>query len=323
MATNNRRNLIKTIALGSAAVLLSPVALASDKVVRLLIGYTPGGPADALARLIANKLKDSLNQTVIVENKGGMGGRLVLLEGKRVAPDGRTLIMTAGGVFTVQPWLYKNLGFDPFKDFTPIARVSSFDMAIVAGSKSPYGSNLESLLTWLKANPSRAYYGSPGAGTVPHFVGQLMANEVGLSLQHVPYKGSNPAMLDLISGQIPMVVDSPPIEMHRMGRVRILALTGNSRSKFLPDVPTMKELGYDVVADQFFALYGPNGMAPETVAHLSQLVAEALKDPEIQEKINVLGMSPAYLGPEETMALQKAEYKRWELPIKSSGYVPD
>jgi tripartite-type tricarboxylate transporter receptor subunit TctC len=234
-----------------------------------------------------------------------------------------SVVITAGGVLTVQPWLYKSLGYDPFKDFTPIARVTSFDFGLMTNVNNPNTKDLKSLIAYMKANPKEANYGSPGPGTVPHFAGQMIAQAAGIEMQHVAYKGSAPAMTDLLGGQIPLLLDNPPVEQYKAGKLRIIAVTGETRQRQLPDVPTLKELGMNVVADQFFALYGPAGMAPELVKRLSDAVAESLKAPEVQERLYAIGMAPAYLGPAEIAAAQLSQYRRWEQPIKSSGYVPD
>ena len=158
----------------------------------------------------------------------------------------------------ILPWLYRNVGYDPIEDFTPIARVTTFDFAVTAGPAAPPG-DLKAVLAWLKANPGKANYATSGAGTVPHFAGQLLAQETGVPLTHVAYKGGALAAQDLLGGQVPMMIDtaSETIEHHKAGKLRILAITGESRSAVLPDVPTLKELGINVVADAFFGLYGP------------------------------------------------------------------
>jgi tripartite-type tricarboxylate transporter receptor subunit TctC len=304
-----------------AAAALAPAVLAQDRTLRIMVGFPPGGSADVIARLLAQKMSASLNQTVIVDNKPGAAGRLVLGELKRAAPDGQTLVLSPSGAMVIAPWLYSNLGYDPVKDFTPISRIVTFDFAVTAGPGAPQG-DLKSVLAWMKTNPAKANYATSGAGTVPHFAGLLLAQAAGVPLTHVAYRGGAPAAQDLIGGQIPLMVDtaSETIEHHKAGKVRILAVTGEQRSKSLPDVPTLKEQGINMAADAFFGLYGPAGVPTEVVNRIDRAVAEALKDPVIQEKIVGFGLVPNHAPSAELAATQVAHLKRWETPIKASGF---
>ena len=305
----------------AAGALATPPALAQERNTRILVGFPPGGSADVVARLLADRMRVSLAQNVIVDNKPGAAGRLALSELRRSAPDGSTLIFSPSGAMVIHPWLYANLGYDTAKDFTPISLVSTFDFAVTAGPGAPAG-DLKTVLAWMKANPSKANYATSGAGTVPHFAGLLLSQAAGVPMTHVAYRGGAPAAQDLIGGQVPLMVDTAveTIEHHRAGKVRILAVTGAQRSKALPDVPTLKESGIDVTADAFFGLYGPPGMPPELVQRIDRAVADALRAPEIQERIYNLGLVPAHAGPAELAAIQAAHLKRWEAPIKASGF---
>lgn len=305
----------------AAAALASPAVLAQERTVKIVVGFPPGGSVDVIARLLAEKMRTSLGQNVIVDNRPGAGGRVALNEVKRAAPDGQTLVLSPSGALVIQPWLYSNLGYDPIKDFTTIARVTTFDFAITAGPAAPAG-DLKAVLAWMKANPGKASYATSGAGTVPHFAGQLLGQAAGVPLTHVAYKGGAPAAQDLIGGQIPLMVDtaSETLEHHKAGKVRILAVTGEQRSRALPDVPTLKEIGINTSADAFFGLYGPAGMAPDLVARIDRAVADALRAPEVQEKIYNFGLVPSHASAAELAATQAAHLKRWEQPIKSSGF---
>ncbi|RQO50472.1 ABC transporter substrate-binding protein [Variovorax sp. KBW07] len=292
-----------------------------DRVVRILVGFPPGGSVDVVARVLADKMRVSLGQNVVIDNKPGAAGRLALAELKRSPPDGNTLVFSPSGAMVIHPWLYSNLGYDPAKDFTPIALGSTFDFAVTAGPGAPAG-DLKTVLAWMKANPAKANYATSGAGTVPHFAGQLLGQAAGVPMTHVAYRGGAPAAQDLIGGQVPLMVDtaSETIEHHRAGKVRILAVTGEQRSRALPDVPTLKEVGINVTADAFFGLYGPPGMSPELVARIDKAVADALRMPDVQDKIYSLGLVPAHAGPAELAAIQASHLKRWEMPIKNSGF---
>ena len=316
-----RRQFAAQAAAVIAATALAPSAFAQERTTRILIGFPPGGSADVVARLLADKMRVSLGQNVIIDNKPGAAGRLALAELKRSPPDGSVLIFSPSGAMVIHPWLYSNLGYDPAKDFTPIALGSTFDFAVTAGPGAPPG-DLKTVLAWMKPNPAKANYATSGAGTVPHFAGQLLAQASGVPMTHVAYRGGAPAAQDLIGGQVPLMVDtaSETIEHHRAGKVRILAVTGEQRSRALPDVPTLKEAGIGVTADAFFGLYGPPGMSPEVVARIDKAVADALRMPDVQDRIYALGLVPAHAGPAELAAIQAAHLKRWEMPIKNSGF---
>ena len=308
----------------AAALFAAPAALAQDRTMKIVVGFPPGGSVDVIARLLAEKLRMSLGQNVIVDNKPGAGGRVALGELKRAAPDGQTVVLSPSGALVLQPWFITNLGYDPVKDFTAIARVTTFDFAITAGPGAPAG-DLKAVMAWLKANPGKANYATSGAGTIPHFAGQLLAQATGVPLTHVAYRGGAPAAIDLVGGQIPLMVDtaSETIEHHKAGRARILAVTGEQRSKALPDVPTLKESGFNMAADAFFGLYGPAGMPADVVARIDKAVGDALRAPEIQEKIYGFGLVPSHAGSAELTATQAAHLRRWEAPVKASGFKAD
>ncbi len=321
----DRRHLAKLATVALACALALPGALAQDKPpLKILVGFPPGGSVDIVARLLADKLRVSLGQTVIVDNKPGAGGRVAMGELKRATPDGQTLALTPSGVLAVQPWLVANMGFDVNRDFTPVARASTFDFAITAGPAAPAG-DIRAVLAWMKANPDKANFATSGAGTLPHFAGVLLGQTTGVAITHVGYKGGAPAASDLIGGQIPLMVDtaSETIEHHRAGKVRILAVSGETRSKALPDVPTLKESGINVVADGFFGLYGPVGLPGDVISRLNRAVGDALRSPDVVEKMQSVGLTANYGSAQELGALQAEHYRRWEGPIKAAGFKPE
>jgi len=311
----------RTFAALAAATLAAPAALAQERTLKILVGFPPGGSVDVIARLLADKLRVSLGQNVIVDNKPGAGGRVALGEIKKAAPDGQTLVLSPSGALVIQPWLYSNLGYDPIKDFTPISRVTVFDFAVTAGPGAPAG-DLKSVLAWMKANPGKANYATSGAGTVPHFAGQMLGQAAGVAMTHVAYRGGAPAAQDLIGGQVPLMVDtaSETIEHHKTGKVRILAVTGEQRNRALPEVPTLKEQGIAMAADAFFGLYGPPGMAAADVARIDRAVAEALNAPDVQERIYGFGLVPSHAPAAQLASTQAEHLRKWEAPIKASGF---
>ncbi len=320
-----RRSIVMACAaaLGLAGA-FTPAGAQDKPPMRILVGFPPGGSADIVARLLADKLRVSLGQPVIVDNKPGAAGRVALGELKRAAPDGQTLVLAPSGAFVILPWLFKNVGYDPVKDFTPVARVSTFDFAITAGPGAT-GGDLKAILAWMKANPGKANYATSGAGTVPHFTGVMLAQGAGLPMTHVAYKGGAQATNDLLGGQVPLMIDTATetIEHHKAGKLKIVAVTGEVRSKALPDVPTLKELGIHVASDAYFGVYGPPGMAAELTARLSRAVADALRLPDVQERIFALGLAPNYGTGPELAATQAAHFQRWEAPIKASGFTAE
>lgn len=199
--------------------------------------------------------------------------------------------------------------------------MTTFDFAVTAGPGAAQG-DLKAVLAWMKANLSKANYATSGAGTVPHFAGMMLGQTAGVPMTHVAYRGGAPAAQDLSGGQVPLMVDtaSETLEHHKAGRVRILAVTGEQRSRALPDVPTLKELGINMVADAFFGLYGPAGMPADAVAHIDRAVAEALKAPDVQERIYGFGLVPSHAPAAELAVTQAAHLKKREAPIKASGF---
>ena len=311
----------RTFAALAAATLAAPAAFAQERTIKILVGFPPGGSVDVIARLLADKLRVSLGQNVIVDNKPGAGGRVALGEIKKAAPDGQTLVLSPSGALVIQPWLYSNLGYDPIKDFTPISRVTVFDFAVTAGPGAPAG-DLKSVLAWMKANPTKANYATSGAGTVPHFAGQMLGQAAGVAMTHVAYRGGAPAAQDLIGGQVPLMVDtaSETLEHHKTGKVRILAVTGEQRNRALPDVPTLKELGIAMSADAFFGLYGPPGMAAADVARIDRAVADALDATDVQDRIYGFGLVPSHAPAVQLASTQAEHLRKWEAPIKASGF---
>ncbi|MBN9408259.1 MAG: ABC transporter substrate-binding protein [Burkholderiales bacterium] len=313
----------RLVALAATAAVGAP-ALAQDAgPTRILVGFAPGGSVDVVARLLADKLKDVLGTQVIVENKPGATGRVALAEAQRSRPDGRTLVMAAGGAMVIFPWLYPtNLGYDPVKDFTPISRVTTLGFTIAVGPAAPV-TDMKGLIAWLRANPNKAMYATSGAGSVPHFAGLLLGQTLGLTLNHVAYKGNALAEQDLVGGHIPMLIDSPTgttIDLHKSGKLRIVAVTGKARLPALPDVPTLQEAGVDLAIDNFFGLYGPAGIPADTLARLDRAVAQVLSQKDVRDKILAAGLLPDHGSSQELAAMQAMQLKRWEAPIKSSGF---
>lgn len=322
---NSRKIACFALAIASLTSIYPLNVAAQDKpTIKILVGFPPGGSVDIVARLVAEKLRASLNQNFIVENKPGAGGRIALAEIKRANPDGQTLILAPYSGLVIFPHIYKNLGYDAAKDFTPISRVATFEFALTAGSAAPQG-DLKAVVAWMKANPVKANYATSGVGTAMHFTGLLFAQTAGIQLNHVAYKGGAPAVQDLMGGVIPLMIDTPSetLEQHKAGKLQILATTGEKRAKVLPDVPTLKEAGFNVAAEGYFGLYGPARLPANEVTRLNKALAEALGKPDIQDRLIGLGLTANHAGPEELASMQAADLKRWGAPVKASGFTAD
>ena len=313
-------------AVATSAALSTPTFAQSDKPpVRILVGFPPGGSADVIARLLAERMRDGLGgQNVVVDNKPGAAGRIAIEALKSAPPDGQTLIVMPSGPVVLFPHVFKKLNYDPVRDLTPISQLAGFQFAIVSGPKSNV-KNVAEMLAKAKSDPSTASYGSSGNGTVPHFLGVMMSEAAGVPLQHIPYQGGAPALNALMGGHIGYNVDvvSEALEQHRAGKVRVIAVSGAQRSPLLPDVATLREQGVAMDASAWFAIYGPGGMQRDAVARVHQAVAGAMKDAALLQKMQALGLEPIGSTPEQLAAVQRSDFQKWAGPVKASGYQAD
>jgi tripartite-type tricarboxylate transporter receptor subunit TctC len=312
-------------AAGLLAVFSLPSWAQGDKpTLRLVVGLAAGGAHDVTARALAEKLRDVLGQPVVVENRPGAGQRLALNEVKRSAPDGRTLLIASNSPFVIFPHTFNRLDYDPVKDFTPISRLTVSESALAVGPKVP-ARTFQEFVAWVKANPKQANFGTPGAGTVPHFAGVLIGKSIGVDLSHVPYKGGAPALIDFTGGHLPIIINalSDMVDGHRAGKFKIIATGGVKRSALVPDVPTLKEVGVDVVAQGGVWVYGPPGMRAETVHTLNAALAKAVNMPDFRERFAKSGMLIAPSTPEELAKIQAEELRQWAEPVRASGFKED
>lgn len=309
------------IALVSLAVI--PAAQAQEKQpLRIVVGFPPGGSADILARMIANALRD--DYSAIVENKAGAAGRIALTYVKGAKPDGQTVIVLPSGPMVLFPHVYKKLDYDAVKDFTPISQIARFQFGVVSGPATK-AKNIADMVSKTKSDPTSASYGTPGAGTLPHFMGVLLEQSTGISLNHVPFQGGAPANNALLGGHIGYKFDvvSETAEMHHSGKARIIAVTGPQRDPQVPDVPTLKESGVNMEATAWFAMYGPAGMKGEALNKLESAMMKMLRDPAMKEKLIKLGYEPIGSNGVDLAAAQKVDLARWEKPIKATGVQLD
>ena len=320
-----RRGALTALAsLPLACLTLALPAQAQEKTpLRILVGYPPGGSVDVLARLIADAVRDDFS-SVIVDNKPGAAGRIALGMARNAKPDGQTLIVAPSGPMVIFPHVYKKLEYDPVKDFTPISLLGTFQFGIASGP----GSNARTIgemMAKAKADAKSGTYGSSGQGTLPHFLGVMLEQISGTPLIHVPFQGGAPANVALLGGHIGYKIDvvSESVELHRGGKARLIAVTGATRDAQVPEVPTLKESGIDMVATGWFAVYAPPGMSPELAQRLSSLVVAAARRPANVEKMKALGLDVVASNPAGLAEAQRADLLRWEKPIKATGIQLD
>jgi tripartite-type tricarboxylate transporter receptor subunit TctC len=321
MSTMTRRSMLA----GVAACIAQPVfAQSQQPTLKIVFPFPAGGSADAIVRLIAEQLQNTVGRSVIVENKTGAGGRIGAQAVKEAPADGATLLFAAAAQFTLQPHVLTNLGYDPFRDFVPLSRVIKFDQALAVSSQVPARS-INELVAWLKANPDQAAFGSPGAGTGAHFAALEFGRTFGVAMRHVPYRGTPAALPDLVAGRLPIYLASSAelVEHHRSGSIRILATAGADRLSTLPDIPTLKESGVDIEAPGWFAFYTTAGTPKAVAEALEKEIAAAARAPAVRARIEVLGFQSTDTTAQNLMRVQRAEFEAWAAVVKAAGYKPE
>lgn len=307
-----------------AAGLAGRAAAQGGRVTRIIVPVPAGGGMDACARLFAEYApREALGQA-IVENRPGGALRLAIEFVQRAEPDGRTLLFAPASVFTIYPHIYRRLTYDLDRDFAPISTFCEFDLALGVSASTPV-STLAEYLAWVRREGGRAAtFAVPAAGSAAHFAGARLARLAGVPLEHVPYRGSAPAMQDLLAGAVPAAFNvSGEFVAHRAaGRVKVLATTGAQRSPFYPDVPTFAELGFpDLVVGEWFGLFAPMATPAAVVAGLNAAVVAALARPEVQERLRALAYAPLHMAPEAFARRIRAERDGWAETVRATGFV--
>lgn len=283
-----------------------------DKPITLIVPFPPGGATDMIARQVGKTMGERLGQTIIVENKGGAGTTIGAGAVARAKPDGYTLLISSGTTFTVNPAIYAKLPYDPVKDFEPIGIIGRSPMILLANTAVPIN-NFKELVAAAKAAPGKYSYGSYGNGTTAHFVAEMMQHAGGFEMRHLPYKGSAPAMTDLIGGHIPFTVDTLAAALPQLksGKIKAIAVTTAKRSSMAPEVPSVAESGYaGIDADTWLAVVGPRGLPAPVKAKLEKAMADTLADQETRSKLTASGFEPAYGKSEELVKLIADELPR-------------
>jgi len=304
----------------------STISTAQTGAIKIVVGYPAGATSDALTRIVAEAMSRRLGQAVVVENKTGAGGMLANMAVKAAPTDGTVLLMTPVATMSIFPHsLADKVKYDPFKDFAPVAHLSNFQIGLGVGTGVP-ATTLKEYVSWVKSNPKdNSFYGSAGNGTLPHFFGVMFAKSAGISLQHVPYRGTAPSMQALAAGEITALstVAADIKSMVDSNKARLLAVAGQKRSSNFPNVPTFREQGYDLVASPWYALFTTAGTTPAVVQRLAKAAMDSIADPAIQKRLQDMGLEPTGYGPERLAAIMKEDYDRWGPPIRESGFKPD
>ena len=296
-----------------------------SKPIRFVVPYPPGGPLDTVARLLGQKVSESVKQPVVVDNKPGAGGNIGADTVAKSAPDGYTLLMGAVATHAINPTLYASIPYDPIKDFVPVTQLASTPNVLILNTSVP-ASSVREFIAYAKANPGKLNFGSGSTGSAGHLAGELFKTMAGIDMTHVPYKGAAPAMQDLIGGRVQLMFDNfaSANTQVKAGKVKALAVTTARRSSLAPDLPTVAEsglAGFDI--NTWFGLFVPANTPREIVDRLHAEFTRALAMPDIREKIVNLGAEPVGNKPEEFAAYIKAEGEKYARVIKASGAKAD
>ncbi len=287
--------------------------------IRIIVPYPAGGGSDVLGRLIADKLKDLLNQTVIVENKPGAGGRIGTEYAKGQPADGSSMLLVNPALFVVNPIVYSKLPYDPDKDFKPLSELTTYEFVLAVPASSP-AKDVKGLIEWMKKNPKEANFGSPAAGSLPHFFGLMISKYAGVEMVHVPYSGTAPLLTALIGGQIPMAVDVYDAYIpHHPDKIRILATAGTTRKH--TDILTFIDLGYkDIEGVGWNGIVVPFNTPKPIIDKLNQAVVKAIKMPDVTEKIQKMGSDVTGTTAEQFGNILKRDREKWGPIVKASGF---
>ena len=316
---------LATLGLAGRAGAQGPPPLES---LTIVTGLPPAGTSDTLCRRVAEGIKGTAyTKAAIVENKAGAGGQIAIQSMKGAATDGSVILQTPASMLMIYPHIYKKLNYDAFTDVTPVTLACIFDFGFCVGPAVPESvKNIPEFLAWCKANPDKANYGSPAAGSVPHFIGVLLGQAGGIELKHVAYRGTQPAVQDMVGGQI-QAVSGPVGEFTQQvaaGKARLLGVSGETRNRFAPNVPTFAEQGYkDLVFSEWFGFFAPGGTPAPVVMRANEALRAALAQKDVIDGLAVMGLEVKSSTPQELGALLKESYDRWGPIVKKIGFTAD
>ena len=323
-----RRRFVATTAAGGAWIAAQRRAQSQvvGKLTRMIVGFAPGGSSDVTARLLVDQMRGYAS-TIIIDNRPGAGGRIAVESAKAGAPDGSVLLLSPASMIVLYPHLYKPLGYDPVQDLIAVTTVCAFPFVLSVGPLVPRDvRTLADFIQWCKANPKLASYGTSGAGSMLHFAGMMLARAANFDFTHVPYKGASPALQDLLGGQVASTVGVLGIALPHIqaGNLRALAMTGATRSSFLPDVPTLTEAGFPgLEITEWQGLFVPAKTPPPVVHALNRSVRDALDTAEVKAGLIKLSFEAGGTSPEQFADIVRADIARWEPIVKASGFTPE
>lgn len=323
--TFRRRFIARSAQLVMAAGLASVVSLAqAEAVTKLMVGFPAGGGTDAIARILAEPLQAELRAPVVVDNKAGAGGQIAAQALKSAMPDGHTLFLSHDHSVTILPMVMKNPGFDPSRDFVPVAGFATFVNAI-ALSGGTQATSFKGYVELIRQGGGKANVGIPAPASVPQFLVQEIAKKNQLDLVSVPYRGSAPMMADMLGNQIPAGVGSIPdfIENHKAGKIRVVAVMGTQRQASMPDAPTFAELGLNGFEEiPYYGVFAPAGTPKATLDKLAAAIQKAIALPEVKARLTAMGLTVGFMTGEQLAAREKAYAQVWAKIIKDSGFQP-
>ncbi|MEJ7930480.1 tripartite tricarboxylate transporter substrate binding protein [Ramlibacter sp. AN1015] len=325
--TTTRRALLK-------AALVSPLACPAtatlaqgnwpQRAVRLIVPFAAGGPSDVLARAFGKQLADVIGQPVVIDNRSGAGGAIGIDMAAKAAPDGYTLGFGHTGTTAINPHVLQRMPYDPLTDLAPITPIVSYANVLVVNANVP-ANTVGGFVQWAKANPSAATFASGGNGATNHLAGELLKALTGAPLVHIPYRGSGPAMTDVIAGNVPCMFDIPVTVVPQLasGRIRALAILSSRRSSVLPDVPTLREAGFpgfeEAGSDLWFGLVGPAQLPAALVERIHGQTVKVMRSREMLETVKTMGYEPWTMVPAEFQAFIRADHAKWGKVVKASG----
>ena len=320
-----RRTLITSLALATSLLAAVPASAQSDKTLRVIVGFPAGVSIDVVTRIVAEKMKDELKRPVIVDNRPGAGGRLAAELLKSAAPDGNTVMVTPIVVPVLAPMVFSKLSYNPETDFAPVGKVCDFSFALAVPANSPV-KNLKDYAAWLKAHPQQANFGSPAAGSLPHFFGVMIGTALNVDMVHVPFNGGAALQSAVLGGHAPAGID---VVMEwqqnaKAGKVTVLATSGAQRSKVMPDVPTFKEQGFpEAVGQGWFAMYAPAKTPTTAIEDINKALNKALATPEVRERFAGLGLDVGGGSAADLQKTMQDDAKRWAPVVRKSGFKAD
>jgi len=323
----SRRLFVSATGATLAATTFGPALAQSLESTRVIIGFAPGGTIDLAGRRIADKLAPSFAKTAIVENRTGAGGQIAVQAVKAAAPDGSMLLLTPPSPISLHLFTYKKLAYDPVADLTPVGGAAMFDYALAVGPMVPAQvRTTQDFLAWCKANPTQANFGSAGAGSAANFIGSGFAKAGNVDLRHVAFRGSQPAIMDMVGGQIAAVVGPTGEFMSQVkaGKARLIATSAPKRGKFTPDTPTIAEQGFDKLACVgWFGFYAPAKTPTDVVQRLNASIRAALASPDVVESLAGAYMEPMATSPTQLAQMLRTETEFWAGLVKTVGYTPE